>query len=125
MLEFPLKDPTNLKVQAVDAQFCNNKIISGRVIDNSGFRNYAISWKKDSEGVWRYKELGLDAIYKKDVPIPQCLPLQPQKVNPMEYFTQEDSVNYQNDLERFERGEIKNNPLYFQRRYIYPLAELI
>lgn len=117
LLKFPLLDPTHLQVQAVDAMICNNSYIGGRVVDWSGYRNYAISWKKDKDGIWQYKELGLDIIYKDGVKIP-TKPAQPATVDPAKYFTSEDSVKYLEDIDKFENGEIDKNPLYFKRNYI-------
>lgn len=117
LLNFPLFGPTKKQVQAVDAMICNNSYIGGRVIDWSGYRNYAISWKKDENGVWQYKELGLNQIYKEGVTIP-VTPTAPMPVDPAKYFTAEDSVKYLEDVEKYENGEIFKNPEYFKRYYI-------
>lgn len=124
ILPAPEKDYTHLTPQAVDAMFCTKDVIAGRVIDWSGFRNYAISWKKDQNGNWEYQELGLNAIFNEGIPVPQTLPIQPEQPNPMEYFTEADSLQYAEDLEKYENGEISKNPEYYQYNYITDIDSL-
>lgn len=118
MIDYPEKDYAHLTPQAIDAMFCSEDYIAGRVIDWTGYRNYGIVWKKDAEGIWQYEEMGLDAIYKEGVEIPEHMPVAPEDVNPMIYFTKNDSIKYNEDLEKYANGELTQNPAYYQRYYI-------
>lgn len=61
--------------------------------------------EKDKDGIWQYKELGLDIIYKDGVKIP-TKPAQPATVDPAKYFTSEDSVKYLEDIDKFEMEKL-------------------
>lgn len=118
LLPYMEKDHTSRTAQANDALRCSatGDVIAGRHISHTGSQ-MAMCWKKGKDNQWEYHMVGKNVSWKEGVEIP-AIPEVPNMPKPIEYFTKEDSVKYQADVNAYKAGTIAVDPASHAQDYM-------